>query len=103
MNASKARAERKRLGYSTLVERQMRDPEFRAGVEAEEAVIAQEVAARNFAKLVAEAVVAHRWPAVLWFRPDVDIEKERRRPLVAEIRSLLRVKLGTKPGGKTKR
>jgi hypothetical protein len=46
MNASEAWAERKRLGYSTLVERQMRDPEFRAGVEAEEGVIAQEVEAR---------------------------------------------------------
>ena len=50
MNADEAWAERERLGYKTLFEREMENPEFRAGVEAEMAAIAREVEARGFAR-----------------------------------------------------
>jgi hypothetical protein len=42
--------ERKNGGPPTLVEREMMDPNFRAGVEAEEAVIAREIEARDLAE-----------------------------------------------------
>jgi uncharacterized protein (DUF2236 family) len=57
MNADEAWAERKRRGYKTLFEREMENPELRAGVDAEMAAIAQEVEARKFARLVAEEIV----------------------------------------------
>ena len=113
MNESEARAERKRLGYSTLVEREMLDPDFRARVEAEEAVIAWEIEARDFARLVAQEMIVLQTPVAskgLGIEED-DVEKQlndvgnkgRHKPLWTQVTLFFRRQRDRRSGAKTKR